>query len=80
MRRAAIFCAVLGLATAGVGCNVVTGQHDCTYDPSYMQLPATDYGGRPTHPVVGSPIGGATTAPAAMTPPAELPIPDKDGK
>jgi hypothetical protein len=75
MRRAALLCALLGLVAAGVGCNVVTGQHDCTYDPSYMELPPTDYGGRPPHPTVGSPYG-------AVVAPADLPVPkkDKDGK
>lgn len=69
MRRAALFCAVLGLVAAGVGCNVVTGQHDCTYDPANMQLPTPD--GRPQYPTVGPAYGGVTVAPA------EMPVPDK---
>jgi hypothetical protein len=64
MRRAALFCAVLAFVAAGVGCHVVTGQHDCTYDPANMQLPPTNSG--PQYPTVGSPYtGGVVTAPPA---------------
>ncbi len=70
MRRAALFCAVLGLVAAGVGCNVVTGQHDCTYDPSYAQLPVPD--GHPQYPTVGSPYTGVVVT----APPAHLPAAD----
>ncbi len=66
MRRAALFCAVLGFVAAGVGCNVITGQHDCTYDPSYMQLPPPD--GRPQYPTVGPPISGGVAVPDLPTP------------
>ena len=64
MRRAALFCAVLGIVAAGVGCNVVTGQHDCTYDPANMQLPPTNSG--PQYPTVGPPYGGVTVVPAPL--------------
>ena len=70
MRRAALLCAVLGLVAAGVGCNVITGQHDCLYDPANMQLPPTS-AGVPPYPTVGPAYGGAAAAPA------ELPVPDK---
>lgn len=70
MRRAALLCAVLGLVAAGVGCNVITGQHDCTYDPANMQLPSTT-SGVPPYPTVGPAYGGVVAAPA------DLPVPDK---
>lgn len=76
MRRAALLCAVFGLVAAGVGCNVVTGQHDCTYDPSYMELPPTDYGGKPPHPTVGPPYGTVVVTPATLPEKGK----DKDGK
>jgi hypothetical protein len=71
MRRAALFCAVLGFVAAGVGCNVITGQHDCTYDPQNMQLPPTNTG--PQFPTVGAPYSGVV----ANTPPADLPATGK---
>ena len=58
----------------GVGCKVVTGQHDCLYDPSAAQLPAPD--GRPMFPVVGgdhTPAGTVVVTP----PPASLPVVEK---
>jgi hypothetical protein len=71
MRRAALFCAVLGIVAAGVGCNVVTGQHDCTYDPANMQLPPPN--GGPQFPTVGPPYGGVVVT----APHADTPVPDK---
>ncbi len=68
MRRAALLsamCLTGFVALAGVGCKVVTGQHDCSYDPAAQQLPAAD--GRPMFPVVG---GGS----AVVAPPASLPV------
>ena len=56
MRRAAILCAFLGLVVSGVGCRVVTGTCDCTYDPASATLPAPD--GRSPYATVGSPVGG----------------------
>jgi hypothetical protein len=73
MRRAALLCAVLGLVAAGVGCNVVTGQHDCLYDPANMQLPPTD--SQPQFPKVGPPFGGGVVTAPPVT---EMPVPDKD--
>ncbi|MCU0703015.1 MAG: hypothetical protein MUF18_03390 [Fimbriiglobus sp.] len=67
MRRAALFVALLGFVAAGVGCNVVTGQHDCTYDPSYMELPPTNTG-KPQFPTVGSPYTGVVASPPADMP------------
>ena len=74
MRRAALLTALLALVVGvvGVGCKVVTGQHDCTYDPACMQLPPTEYNGRPPHPVVGTPYGAGPAT--VMTAPATLPV------
>lgn len=67
MRRAALFCAVLGFVAAGVGCNVITGQHDCTYDPATNQMVPID--GRPQYPTVGPPLtSGVVSAPAELPP------------
>lgn len=70
MRRAALLCALLGFVAAGVGCNVITGQHDCTYDPAYNQMTPID--GRPQYPTVGPPITGGV-----VSTPTELPGTDK---
>jgi hypothetical protein len=67
MRRAALLCTVLGFVAAGVGCKAVTGQHDCTYDPSHTQLPSTT--SQPQFPTVGSPYTGGVVT--------DLPTPEK---
>lgn len=73
MRRMAILCAVIGVIASGVGCKVITGQQDCTYDPSAVTFPPTDGGGKPPYPVVGSPVSGVGIPAVASPSLAETP-------
>ena len=81
MRRMAIFCAVIGVIASGVGCKVVTGQHDCTYDPASMNLPPTDGGGKPPYATVGTTVSGVGVPAAASPGLADAPpLPKGPGK
>lgn len=65
MRRTILLGSLLGSLVCGVGCKVITGQQDCTYDPAATTLPPT--AGHPPYAVVGSPVTGVGV-PAAATP------------
>lgn len=74
MRRVAVLCTILGAIASGAGCKVITGQHDCLYDPAAYALPPTD--AKLPYATVGSPVSGVGV-PAAPAP-ADLPTPKKE--
>jgi len=84
MRRAAVFCTVLGLIAASIGCRgVVTGTHDCTYDPATVENPPLN--GKSTYNSAGPAVSGFIPPVEEIKPikdPAKdkEPIKDKNGK